>query len=148
MGENMKKLVGLFLIILFLAGCSQEVTNGFNYVKGTADYLGAINEFKNSIPQLTGESLIDSTKREELKRSIEEMRTDIADFNALKPPNDLETLHQNIVDKNMIFDEKLQTSLTLIESGEKGSQKIKTLLLDNIVTDIIKSLTELGEKQK
>ncbi|MCA0969045.1 DUF6376 family protein [Halobacillus litoralis] len=119
----MKKWTGVTVFILIgtlLSGCSflNDVNNTLNYADEAQEYANEASAFMNEAPALVEQAVNDPDKLSELETLLEEMKSDIEEFNGLEAPNVGGDLHQQVVDYN---NQALQGIDVYLENMENGS---------------------------
>ncbi|MCY9672872.1 DUF6376 family protein [Bacillus sp. MM09(2025)] len=112
----MKKYVIAFLFsgTLVLSGCSSlldQVNDTTTYVTEANDYVTDIQQFTEDFPKLAEEAVKNAAKKAELTKQLESLKADIQAFNEVKAPQIAEDLHAQIIEKNKVLSEEIQTYL-------------------------------------
>ncbi|MEK4847541.1 DUF6376 family protein [Bacillus altitudinis] len=112
----MKQYVMAFLFTgtFLLSGCSgllDQVNDTTTYVTEANEYVTDIQQFTEDFPQLAEEAVQDAAKRADLTQQLESLKADIQEFNELTAPSIAEDLHAQIIEKNKVLSEEIQTYL-------------------------------------
>ncbi|KLV25030.1 DUF6376 family protein [Bacillus altitudinis] len=112
----MKQYVMAFLFTgtFLLSGCSgllDQVNDTTTYVTEANEYVTDIQQFTEGFPQLAEEAVQDAAKRADLTQQLESLKADIQEFNELTAPSIAEDLHAQIIEKNKVLSEEIQTYL-------------------------------------
>lgn len=119
----MKKYVMtcLFSGTLVLSGCSgllDQVNDTTTYVTEANDYVTDIQQFTEDFPKLAEEAVQNAAKKAELTQQLESLKADIQDFNDVTAPKMAEDLHAQIIEKNKVLSEEIQTYLQQLKAGD------------------------------
>ncbi|PZE19710.1 DUF6376 family protein [Paenibacillus xerothermodurans] len=137
------------LAVFLLPGCSllDSVSNSLNYVEEATTYINDASQFAEQLPGLAEQAVTDPQAREQLKTELENMRTQIANFNQLEAPAIAQDIHQKLVEYN----EKLMTAIdgymAKINNGVFDIQALKdSQILQTVeqITQILNQLQNLG----
>lgn len=104
----------LFTGTFLLSGCSgllDQVNDTTTYVTEANEYVTDIQQFTEDFPQLAEEAVQDAAKRADLTQQLESLKVDIQEFNELTAPSIAEDLHAQIIEKNKVLSEEIQTYL-------------------------------------
>lgn len=104
----------LFTGTFLLSGCSgllDQVNDTTTYVTEANEYVTDIQQFTEDFPQLAEEAVQDVAKRADLTQQLESLKADIQEFNELTAPSIAEDLHAQIIEKNKVLSEEIQTYL-------------------------------------
>jgi len=104
----------LFTGTFLLSGCSgllDQVNDTTTYVTEANEYVTDIQQFTEDFPQLAEEAVQDAAKRADLTQQLESLKADIQEFNELTAPSIAEDLHAQIIEKNKVLSEEIQTYL-------------------------------------
>ncbi|MCA0923391.1 DUF6376 family protein [Bacillus stratosphericus] len=112
----MKQYVMAFLFTgtFLLSGCSgllDQVNDTTTYVTEANEYVMDIQQFTEDFPQLAEEAVQDAAKRADLTQQLESLKADIQEFNELTAPSIAKDLHAQIMEKNKVLSEEIQTYL-------------------------------------
>ncbi|KML04613.1 lipoprotein [Bacillus stratosphericus] len=112
----MKQYVMAFLFTgtFLLSGCSgllDQVNDTTTYVTEANEYVLDIQQFTEDFPHLAEEAVQDAAKRADLTQQLESLKADIQEFNELTAPSIAEDLHAQIIEKNKVLSEEIQTYL-------------------------------------
>ncbi|WP_448011821.1 DUF6376 family protein [Bacillus altitudinis] len=112
----MKQYVMAFLFTgtFLLSGCSgliDQVNDTTTYVTEANEYVTDIQQFTEDFPQLAEEAVQDAAQRADLTQQLESLKADIQEFNELTAPSIAEDLHAQIIEKNKVLSEEIQTYL-------------------------------------
>ncbi|MGG1862208.1 DUF6376 family protein [Bacillus safensis] len=119
----MKKYVMAFLFYgtLVLSGCSgllDQVNDTTTYVTEANDYVTDIQQFTEDFPKLAEEAVQNAAKKAELTQQLKSLKADIQDFNEVTAPKMAEDLHAQIIEKNKVLSEEIQTYLQQLKAGD------------------------------
>ncbi|KIL14440.1 DUF6376 family protein [Bacillus safensis] len=119
----MKKYVMacLFSGTLVLSGCSgllDQVNDTTTYVTEANDYVTDIQQFTEDFPKLAEEAVQNAAKKAELTQQLESLKADIQDFNDVTAPKMAEDLHAQIIEKNKVLSEEIQTYIQQLKAGD------------------------------
>ncbi|GLJ01033.1 DUF6376 family protein [Bacillus sp. YKCMOAS1] len=125
----MKKYVLAFLFsaTLVLSGCSgllDQVNDTTTYVTEANDYVTDIQQFTEDFPKLAEEAVQNAAKKAELTQQLESLKSDIQDFNEVTAPKMAEDLHAQIIEKNKVLSEEIQTYLQQLKAGDIDAASI------------------------
>ncbi|MCK1971347.1 DUF6376 family protein [Bacillus safensis] len=125
----MKKYVMAFLFsgTLVLSGCSvllDQVNDTTTYVTEANDYVTDIQQFTEDFPKLAEEAVQNAAKKAELTQQLESLKADIQDFNEVTAPKMAKDLHAQIIEKNKVLSEEIQTYLQQLEAGDIDAASI------------------------
>lgn len=117
----MKKYVMAFLFsgTLVLSGCSSllnQVNDTTTYVTEANDYVTDIQQFTEDFPKLAEEAVQNAAKKAELTQQLESLKADIQEFNEVTAPKIAEDLHAQIIEKNEVLSEEIQTYLQQLKA--------------------------------
>ncbi|ALM27925.1 MULTISPECIES: DUF6376 family protein [Bacillus] len=112
----MKQYVMAFVFTgtFLLSGCSgllDQVNDTTTYVTEANEYVTDIQQFTEDFPQLAEEAVQDAAKRADLTQQLESLKADIQEFNELTAPSIAKDLHAQIMEKNKVLSEEIQTYL-------------------------------------
>jgi hypothetical protein len=111
----------LFSGTLVLSGCSgllDQVNDTTTYVTEANDYVTDIQQFTEEFPKLAEEAVQNAAKKAELTQQLESLKADIQDFNEVTAPKMAEDLHAQIIEKNKVLSEEIQTYLQQLKAGD------------------------------
>lgn len=117
----------LFSGTLVLSGCSgllDQVNDTTTYVTGANDYVTDIQQFTEDFPKLAEEAVQNAAKKAELTQQLESLKADIQDFNEVTAPKMAEDLHAQIIEKNKVLSEEIQTYLQQLKAGDIDAASI------------------------
>ncbi|MEB2356339.1 DUF6376 family protein [Bacillus pumilus] len=125
----MKKYVIAFLFsgTLVLSGCSSlldQVNDTTTYVTEANDYVTDIQQFTEDFPKLAEEAVKNAAKKAELTKQLESLKADIQAFNEVKAPQIAEDLHAQIIEKNKVLSEEIQTYLQQLKADNINAAAI------------------------
>ncbi|MDM5321471.1 DUF6376 family protein [Bacillus altitudinis] len=109
----------LFSGTLVLSGCSgllDQVSDTTTYVTEANEYVTDIQQFTEDFPQLAEEAARNATKKAELTQQLESLKADIQEFNEVTAPKIVEDLHAQIIEKNKVLSEEIQTYLQQLKA--------------------------------
>jgi hypothetical protein len=137
-------------VVLFLGGCSllNDAKDTLTYINEATDYLTAATEFANEAPALAQQAVSDLQAAEDLEGLLQEMQQKLEGFNALQAPEVVADLHQQIVEKNAIIADGIDTYLTDIKDGLLDAKVLEnTELFQSIqdITSIVDQIKQFGE---
>jgi hypothetical protein len=137
----MKKLfIMIFAGVMFLlGGCSllNDAKNTLTYINEATDYLNYATNFANEAPALAQKAVSDQQAAKDLETMLQEMKEEINAFNALEAPKLATELHQQLVDKNNIISQGIDTYLNHFDDG-----KLDPAVLEN--TEIFQTVQEIS----
>ena len=111
----------LFSGTLVLSGCSgllDQVNDTTTYVTEANDYVTDIQQFTEEFPKLAEEAVQNAAKKAELTQQLESLKADIQDFNEVTAPKMAEDLHAQIIEKNKVLSEEIQTYIQQLKAGD------------------------------
>lgn len=117
----------LFSGTLVLSGCSgllDQVNDTTTYVTEANDYVTDIQQFTEDFPKLAEEAVQNAAKKAELTQQLESLKADIQDFNEVTAPKMAEDLHAQIIEKNKVLSEEIQTYLQQLKAGDIDAASI------------------------
>ncbi|MCM3043465.1 DUF6376 family protein [Bacillus altitudinis] len=125
----MKQYVMAFLFTgtFLLSGCSgllDQVNDTTTYVTEANEYVTDIQQFTEDFPQLAEEAVQDAAKRTDLTQQLESLKADIQEFSELTAPSIAEDLHAQIMEKNKVLSEEIQTYLQQLKMENFDSAAI------------------------
>lgn len=109
----------LFSGTLVLSGCSgllDQVSDTTTYVTEANEYVTDIQQFTEGFPQLAEEAMKNAAKKAELTQQLETLKADIQEFNEITAPKIAEDLHTQIIEKNKLLSEEIQTYLQQLKA--------------------------------
>lgn len=117
----MKKYVMAFLLsgTLVLSGCSgllDQVNDTTTYVTEANEYVTDIQQFTKDFPKLAEEAVQNAAQKAELTQQLESLKADIQEFNEVTAPKIAEDLHAQIIEKNEVLSEEIQTYLQQLKA--------------------------------
>ncbi|MCP1150098.1 MULTISPECIES: DUF6376 family protein [Bacillus] len=117
----MKKYVMAFLFsgTFVLSGCSgflDQVNDTTTYVTEANEYVTDIQQFTEDFPKLAEEAVQNAAKKAELTQQLESLKADIQEFNEVTAPKIAEDLHAQIIEKNEVLSEEIQTYLQQLKA--------------------------------
>jgi hypothetical protein len=106
-------------VVLFLGGCSflNDAKDTLTYVNEVTDYLTVATDFANQAPALAQQAISDIQAAEDFEGMLQEMQQNLEGFNDLQAPEVVADLHQQIVEKNNIIADEIETYLNDIKDG-------------------------------
>ncbi|WP_342433076.1 DUF6376 family protein [Neobacillus sp. FSL H8-0543] len=147
----MKKWLVIFSasVVLFLGGCSflNDAKDTLTYVNDATDYLAVATDFANQAPALAQQAISDVQAAEDLESILQEMQQKLEGFNDLQAPEVVADLHQQIVEKNNIIADGIETYLNNIKDGLLDATILEnTELFQSAqeITSIIDQIQQLG----
>ncbi|MEK5135567.1 DUF6376 family protein [Bacillus sp. FSL W8-0645] len=109
----------LFSGTLVLSGCSgllDQVSDTTTYVTEANEYVTDIQQFTEDFPQFAEEAVKNAAKKAELTQQLESLNADIQEFNEITAPKIAEDLHAQIIEKNKVLSEEIQTYLQQLKA--------------------------------
>ncbi|MEC3859526.1 DUF6376 family protein, partial [Bacillus sp. WOD8 KX774193] len=88
------------------------------YVTEANDYVTDIQQFTEEFPKLAEEAVQNAAKKAELTQQLESLKADIQDFNEVTAPKMAEDLHAQIIEKNKVLSEEIQTYIQQLKAGD------------------------------
>lgn len=115
----MKQWLGITLVLLFLSGCSlvEEVNNSLDYTEQATTFVNEATQFAGTIPDLAQEAENNIDAKEQLTEQLENMKTQISEFNGLEAPAFAQNIHETIVGYNETLNGQIDEYRTQIENG-------------------------------
>ncbi|MFB8735774.1 DUF6376 family protein [Bacillus sp. SL00103] len=95
-----------------------QVNDTTTYVTEANEYVTDIQQFTEDFPKLAEEAVQNAAKKAELTQQTESLKADIQEFNEVTAPKIAEDLHAQIIEKNEVLSEEIQTYLQQIESRQ------------------------------
>ncbi|WP_285769279.1 DUF6376 family protein [Peribacillus sp. SI8-4] len=144
----MKKMIAIaFLAVLTLSGCSLlgEVNSSLEYADNTTAYMNTVKEFANELPASAQDAVTNAEARQSLEKDLEQMQTEIEEFNATEPPEIAETIHEKIVASNQQLSDGIELYLNNIEKGQIDPKALEESEIMQTI-DQITSLSDQIEK--
>lgn len=141
----MKQWLGITLVLLFLSGCSlvEEVNNSLDYTEQATTFVNEATQFAGTIPDLAQEAANNLDAKEKLTEQLENMQTQIAEFNGLEAPAFAQNIHETLVGYNETLSGQIDEYRTQIENGItdfKNTEMAQTLSNIQETMDQIKNL--------
>ncbi|MFZ3591208.1 DUF6376 family protein [Bacillus sp. DJP31] len=144
----MRRLVIIVAILssLFLSGCSvlEEVNNSLEYANKATEHINTWNDFGQKAPQLIENAATNKDAKAELEKELNDLLTEIDEFNQTKPPAVAESVHQQIVEKNEALKAVIENAMA---NGEVALDKLENselIKLINEVTTLMNLIENLG----
>jgi hypothetical protein len=127
-----------------LSACSllDEVNNSLDYVNEAKSYINSLSDFAEEAPQLIQDAAVDPEVKQDLENQLNTLVEDINEFNTIEAPAIAEDIHQDLVTKNEVLIDEINTAM---ENGELALEKLENSEIINTVNDIT-SLLESIEK--
>jgi hypothetical protein len=124
--------------LLMLSACSflDEVNNSLEYANQAKSYIDKTQKFAEDIPQLTQDAVSNSEARQKLESELQNMKTEINNFNGIEVPSIAEDVHSQIRDYNQKLEEGINSFQKNMEAG-----KLDPSILEN--TEIMQTVSEL-----
>lgn len=144
----MKKIIAIaFVSILALSGCSLlgEVNSSLEYADNATEYVNTVKGFANEVPALAQDAVTNTEARQSLEKELQQMKTEIEEFNATEPPQIAETIHEKIVASNQQLSDGIELYLNNIEKGQIDPKALEESEIMQTI-DQITSLSEQIEK--
>lgn len=141
----MKQWLGITLVLLFLSGCSlvEEVNHSLDYTEQATTFVNEATQFAGTIPDLAQEAANNLDAKEKLTEQLENMKTQIAEFNGLEAPAFAQNIHETLVGYNETLSGQIDEYRTQIENGItdfKNTEMAQTLSNIQETMDQIKNL--------
>lgn len=141
----MKQWLGITLVLLLLSGCSlvEEVNNSLDYTEQATTFVNEATQFAGTIPDLAQEAANNLEAKENLTEQLENMKTQIAEFNGLEAPAFAQNIHETLVGYNETLSGQIDEYRTQIENGItdfKNTEMAQTLSNIQETMDQIKNL--------
>lgn len=143
----MRKLTLLFVAVfgsLMLSACSLlgEVNNTLEYVNKATDHINTLSTFAEQAPQMLQDAALNENVKQDLENQLNNLIVEIEEFNSLEAPKIAEDIHQQLVSKNNVIIEEINT---VLESGHienlENTQIFETI---NEVTTLLNQIEQLG----
>lgn len=143
----MRKLTLLIVAIfgsLMLSGCSLlgEVNNTLEYANEATDHINTLSTFAEQAPQMIQDAALDANVKQDLENQLNNLIVEIEAFNNVEAPKIAEDIHQQLVSKNNVIIEEINT---VLESGKietlENTQIFNTI---NEVTTLLNQIEQLG----
>ncbi|OLP65239.1 hypothetical protein BACPU_17730 [Bacillus pumilus] len=106
---------------LVLSGCSgllEQVNDTTTYVTEANEYVSEVQQFTEEFPKLAQEAVQNVAKTADLTQQLESLKADIQSFNDVTAPKVAEDLHAQIVEKNQLLSEEIQTILQQLKADQ------------------------------
>ncbi|MFD9628184.1 DUF6376 family protein [Peribacillus muralis] len=146
----MKKIIAIaFLSILTLSGCSLlgEVNSSLEYADNATEYVNTVKTFANEVPAMAQDAVTDTEVRKNLEKELQQMKTEIEEFNATEPPQVAEGIHEKIIASNQQLLDGIELYLNNIEKGQLDPKALEdSEILQSIdqITDLANQIEKLG----
>ncbi|KAB8127936.1 hypothetical protein F9U64_16850 [Gracilibacillus oryzae] len=133
----MKKLAIITVFVMFLTGCSllEDVNNSLDYAEEATSYLTELSNFAEEGPQMIQDVINNNVNEQELEQQLQDIKTEIENFNQVEVPALAEDIHNNLMAKN---EELLNEINTLIENGNIAIEQLEN-------SEIIRTMNEESE---
>lgn len=133
----MKKvmLIVVLLSAFMLSACSlsEEVNHSLEYAKEVKEQLDMLSNFAEEAPQMFKDAALSPESMKELESQLNDLKTNISDFNKTEVPAIAESIHEQLVMKNQTLLDEINA---LVDNGN--------IVLDNIEnTQILKTINDV-----
>ncbi|RAL26968.1 DUF6376 family protein [Thermoflavimicrobium daqui] len=137
-------LLTVFTLVV-TGGCSLtgEVSVSVEYVSKTADYIKKVQDFYNEVPGMVEKAVTDSKVRKDLETKLNDLKTEIQNFEKLTPPDFAKDIHQTIQDHNQKLQTAIDGYLGLVKDGKLDPQEFKNSELYQTMNSIINLLDQV-----
>jgi len=134
-------------VVLLLGGCSllNDAKDTLTYINEATDYLAVATNFANEAPALAQQAVSDLQAAEDLESILQEMQQNLEGFNDLQAPEVVADLHQQIVEKNNIIAEGIETYLNDIKDGLLDAKVLENTELFQSVQDITRIIDQIQQ---
>jgi hypothetical protein len=128
-GGEADMILRVLLIALsfgLLTGCSvlDSVDTSLNYANEATTYVNNAASFSEQLPSLAEQAVTDPEAKNSLLDELENMKNNIANFNAIEAPSFAEDIHQQLVDYNETLEQDID--------GYLEKAKIDNISLDSL----------------
>ncbi|MFS0880056.1 DUF6376 family protein [Metabacillus niabensis] len=141
----MKKIVLIISIIatMMLSACSflDEVNQSVDYINEADAYLQELKNFAENAPSDLQQAAQDAELSQNLEEQLQSLKEQINDFNNIDAPAIAEDIHKDIIAKNDVLLEEIDT---VVKNGELALEELKNSEIMTTVDDI-NSLLETVE---
>lgn len=128
-------LIVVLLSTFMLSACSlsEEVNHSLEYAKEVKEQIDILNNFVEEAPQMFEDAAFSSETKQELESQLNDLKTNINDFNKIEVPIIAESIHEQLIMKNQTLLEEINA---YVENGN--------IVLDNIGnTQIFKTMNDV-----
>lgn len=142
-----KSLVIVAIIVsVLVSGCSllEGVNHSLEYANKAMEHINIWNDFGQRAPQLIQDAATSPEARAQLEKELTALLQEIEEFNQTKPPAIAESIHQQIVDKNLAIKEVIENALVNGELAVDQLEQLQNSGLFKLIQEISK-LTSLIE---
>ncbi|MVP02050.1 DUF6376 family protein [Paenibacillus lutrae] len=132
--------------IFLLPGCSllDSVDQSLNYTQETSAYIQDAVQFAQTLPAAAEQAVTNPQTEEAIKKDLQEMKDNIANFNGMEAPGFAKDIHQQLVSYN----ETLMTNINgTLENLNNPSFDLKSLT-DSPMIQQINEMSKLLEPLK
>lgn len=140
----MKKAILMVVILsaFMLSACSlsEEVNHSLEYAKEVKKQLDTLSSFAEEAPQLLEDAALSPEARKELESQLNELKTNIIDFNKIEVPSMAESIHEQLIGKNQALLDELNK---LVENGNVVLDGIENTQIFNTINDVISLLNRI-----
>ncbi|PLS02702.1 DUF6376 family protein [Neobacillus cucumis] len=106
-------------LLFLLSGCSflNLSYDTLDYAKDASNYLDQVTEFASNTSPLLKGAVDDQQAADELKRTLQQMKTEIKAFNDLNAPETVREFHHQLVNQNNRLISQINLYLAELENG-------------------------------
>ncbi|WP_063860357.1 DUF6376 family protein [Paenibacillus sp. Soil724D2] len=144
----MKKwmLLSLILATMMLSACSllEGASNSIDYINQATQHINKLSNFAEQAPQMMKDAALNPETKQELENQLNELKTEIEQFNLKSVPTIAKDIHQQLVDKNEVL---LKEINNVVENGHLALDKLQNSQIFttiNDVTGLINRIKNLG----
>ncbi|WP_063870746.1 DUF6376 family protein [Paenibacillus sp. Root444D2] len=133
----MKKwmLLSLILATMMLSACSllEGANNSIDYVNQATQHINILSNFAEQAPQMMKDAALNPETKQELENQLNELKTEIEQFNLKSVPTIAKDIHQQLVDKNEVL---LKEINNVVENGHLALDKLQNSQIFTTINDI------------
>ncbi|MGG3885374.1 DUF6376 family protein [Brevibacillus panacihumi] len=137
----MKKvlLIVVLLSAFMLSACSlsEEVNHSLEYAKEVKKQLDMLNSFAEEAPQMFKDAALSPESMKELETQLNDLKTNISDFNKTEVPAIAESIHEQLVTKNQTLLDEINA---LVDNGNIVLDHIENTQILKTINDVISLL--------
>ena len=117
----MKRWSAVFSIglLLLLSGCSflGSAYDTLDYARDASSYLDKVTQFAEETPALVKRAVENEQAAEELKKTLQQMKKEITQFNDLNVPDTVKDIHQQLIEENNRLLTQIDLYLSKLQNG-------------------------------
>lgn len=140
----MKKvmLIVVLLSAFMLSACSlsEEVNHSLEYAKEVKEQLDMLNNFAEEAPQMFKDAALSPESMKELETQLNDLKTNISDFNKTEVPAIAESIHEQLVTKNQTLLDEINA---LVDNGNIVLDHIENTQILKTINDVISLLNRI-----